>query len=676
MRFDLKGKIKNTEVPISKPLFPLFEAIVNSIQAIEERFNDAFAQIKAEGEISVHINSVFVQQSVSDSAPRYESIEGFDITDNGCGFNNKNYNSFDTSDSTFKISKGGKGVGRFDWLVAFDHVEIVSNYKEFGDNHYKKRIFKFSLDDITENQVLPSDTEVFSTLVSLNEFNTRYSDKAPKHLKSIANAILDHFLAYFILERCPRITVKDDQDSISLDILYKEKINGEIAHDKIDINGKSFELISVKYFDPRQAIHRLVFCADHREVDDVDLRNYIGLLNKKIIDDKGNEFVYAGYLLGQYLNDTVNLSRTNFSFGNEKNLFTDVTKDDLVNNSTCFIKNFLGTYFDDQKAKNKNRVTEYIIREKPIYRPLLKYKTEQLEEVMSTLPDDKLDIELYKLMRDFEHEVAEKCQEYINAIKDPRNKEKYKQSLFDYINEMNDIGKTSLARYIVHRKVVLELLIETLNLRENDDKENYQLEKCVHELVCPLKYTSDQLTYEQMNLWLIDERLSYHSYLASDLEFRQITDGEIDSRERPDTIIYDNPLSFSDAEKPKNSITIIEFKRPGRDDYNWNNYPKSQVIDYIEKIKKNEGKNYKGRPITFNPNMMFDCYIICDLAPSLRALVTKDGFTAYPDGEGYYCYIDTMNAHIKVVSFDKMVADSKMRNEILFHKLFKPDIEN
>src|SRR5438445_350516 len=36
MKIDLAGKIKNTQLPRSKALLPMFEAVVNSFQAIED----------------------------------------------------------------------------------------------------------------------------------------------------------------------------------------------------------------------------------------------------------------------------------------------------------------------------------------------------------------------------------------------------------------------------------------------------------------------------------------------------------------------------------------------------------------------------------------------------------------------------------------------------------------
>jgi len=37
MRTDLIGRIKNTHLPVSKPLLPVLEAVSNSLHAIEDR---------------------------------------------------------------------------------------------------------------------------------------------------------------------------------------------------------------------------------------------------------------------------------------------------------------------------------------------------------------------------------------------------------------------------------------------------------------------------------------------------------------------------------------------------------------------------------------------------------------------------------------------------------------
>jgi hypothetical protein len=45
--------------------------------------------------------------------------------------------------------------------------------------------------------------------------------------------------------------------------------------------------------------------------------------------------------------------------------------------------------------------------------------------------------------------------------------------------------------------------------------EKYPLESVVHNLIFPMRRTSNDILYSQQNLWLIDERLSYRSFIVS-----------------------------------------------------------------------------------------------------------------------------------------------------------------
>lgn len=84
----------------SKALWPLYEAVVNSIQAIEDSEN------KEKGKITIQIIREESGQNSLKGEERLERIESFVITDNGSGMNTQNYKSFNTAYSTLKIQKG------------------------------------------------------------------------------------------------------------------------------------------------------------------------------------------------------------------------------------------------------------------------------------------------------------------------------------------------------------------------------------------------------------------------------------------------------------------------------------------------------------------------------------------------------------------------------------------
>jgi hypothetical protein len=56
-------------------------------------------------------------------------IQSVTIRDNGIGFNDANFDSFSTPDSEYKLSRGGKGLGRFICLQVFSKIEVTSIYK-------------------------------------------------------------------------------------------------------------------------------------------------------------------------------------------------------------------------------------------------------------------------------------------------------------------------------------------------------------------------------------------------------------------------------------------------------------------------------------------------------------------------------------------------------------------
>ena len=107
----------------SEALLPVFEAVVNSIQAIEDAKMDV-----DKGVIQVVIGRN-MQGDLFDCEGRKEpEIESFEIIDNGIGFTQENFDSFMKVGSKYKVARGGKGVGRFTWLKAFKEVEIESVY--------------------------------------------------------------------------------------------------------------------------------------------------------------------------------------------------------------------------------------------------------------------------------------------------------------------------------------------------------------------------------------------------------------------------------------------------------------------------------------------------------------------------------------------------------------------
>ena len=107
MESNLKGRLRNTNLPKSNALLPLFEAVVNSIHSIDERIEKQKDLDMSIAFIHIH----FVRSSQTSFDKRKSELIGFKIEDNGIGFNEENFNSFKKLDSDYKISKGCRGIG-------------------------------------------------------------------------------------------------------------------------------------------------------------------------------------------------------------------------------------------------------------------------------------------------------------------------------------------------------------------------------------------------------------------------------------------------------------------------------------------------------------------------------------------------------------------------------------
>lgn len=159
---NLQGRLRNTALPKSHGLLPVFEAVVNSIHSLEEKGN-----LASNGQITLE----FIRSDQSlldfDKGADPSEIVGFVIKDNGIGFNDINMLSFETLDSDHKIDKGCRGVGRLLWLKAFDRVEVSSVFEDQeGDLH--KRSFTFDAKNgVKTTESLPSSDKDTQTSLRL-----------------------------------------------------------------------------------------------------------------------------------------------------------------------------------------------------------------------------------------------------------------------------------------------------------------------------------------------------------------------------------------------------------------------------------------------------------------------------------------------------------------------------
>lgn len=652
MQIDIKGKINEKKLAFSNTLLPLYEAIVNSMQAIEE---DSATKIGI-----IEIDIVRSGQQTLD-ATVLPAIVDFYIKDNGVGFNSKNYESFNFAHSTYKFEKGGKGIGRFTWLRAFGKAEIESRFFENGTWNLRTFNFEPTKLGIEKHQLVSvTGTAERYTIVKLRGLKEDYKKWCNNNVEDIAFKIIEHCFIYFLNNSCPRILINDMGTQIVVNDLFNIFTKGQVKTQKLEIRTSAFTLNTVKLYSSKMD-NKIHYCANTREVQNDKISTEIPELDNLLYDKEGKPFSIAIYVEGSFLDGNVNDERTSINFSKGTLEFDEqVTQEELRKAITEKIQ----TEFDDEieqlSIARIARVKEFVTHH-PRYRQLLKYKENEIRKIPSTLAEDKMEIELFKIQQALELDVKKEASEVLKFIDNDEDRERFRDKHKELYIKIIDVGNSKLSEYVIHRKLVLDLFQKLL--------EEKATERAVHNLIFPLQTLSDEIGFDEHNLWMIDDKLSYHKYLASDKRFKTIDMINSDSAERPDLIVFNRPFAFANDNKPYQSIVLIEFKRPMRDDYTDEENPIQQINRYAREIIEGEAKDKHNREFDFRENTPIYAYIVCDLTRKLKAYAKDGGYRPLPSGDGFFFFNDNYNMYVEIMSFDKILSDSRERNRVLFDKL-------
>ena len=658
---DLPGRVKNFELPRTKPLMPLFETIVNSIYAIEERQQiendvDGYINIQIVREAQMRVQTEGIDSSIND-------ITGFVVTDNGIGFDENNMKSFLQSDSTYRAEKGGKGVGRFTWLKAFKSAKIESSFKEEED--WVQRKFSFSLEEkeINDSLVDIEPQQDNKTVVSLEECLLPYKKNLPKKGEVIATKIMQHCFIYLMSSKCPKIKVLDDDQIYYINVMFDERIKKEAEKVEFKIGTEIFSLLHTQIEDASFGASKIFLYANDRMVQEINLEKEIVDLDKNLYSEKG--YFYAGILSGKFLDENVGTNRTSFDIVDSTNDTSEIGMNQIILKASESVEEYLVDYLSEVKEKKEERVRKYIKTDAPQYGHLLKYMPEDVAAIKPYLPESKLDDELYKIKRRFDTQLKRDNEEIIKTLDvGAANLDSYKEKFQQQFVKISEANKASLAEYVAHRKIILELLKKGI---QSDDFGKYSKEAYIHNLIYPMRRTSDEIEYQAHNLWLIDERLAYCDYISSDIPFDNNP-----KEDRTDVMILDKPVAVSDEPntgREYETIVILELKKPMRNDYTQAENPIIQMLGYVDKISSNEMKDKNGRIIKTGENTQFYLYAVCDITSKLKKIAEDYDFIETPDKRGMYKYHEKKRSYIEILSFDKIIDDAGKRNRILFEKL-------
>jgi len=645
---------------------PVIELIVNGIQAIDETS-------RKDGKINVRVQRGR-QGELDGSLPE---IVGFEVEDNGIGFTEKHSKSFDTLYTDQKIAEGGKGFGRFVGLKYFEDLHVSSVYSD--GKSLKSRSFSMGKEHeiIVHQQVTPSNgtsTGSTVTLDTLKEGNHKFD----KTLPTVARYLVERLLPYFITQgyTCPEIVLaeQDGSGSIRLNDYVSSKLYDGIQ--EISIEHKTFCIEAFKeveefyvrvfkLYAPRNQRSRISLVAHKREVPGSPLQEYIPEFADDFFEadqtgESGRErnYIIKAYVFGAYLDRNVSLERGGFEFSKDVDLIYGISQTQIEQNAARIAREAVGTEITSRQQRKLERVRTYVDKQAPWHKTIL----ENID--LSSMPYNPTADEIEALLNreKFAQEVS--IRRDVAVLLAETNIDRFKGSVAKIVRKVSGRSKNELIHYIALRRTVLDIFEKSL---ESDESGVYSREKVIHDIIFPQKGNSDDTPYHEHNLWMIDERLTFTAFVSSDQPI------DSSNKDRPDILVYDHRVLFRGDNEPSNPVTIFEFKRPGRDDFanpSSDDDPVKQIVRYVNLLIDGNEKTLNGRRISVANNTPFYGYIVCDLTPKVERWIEREkDFQAMPDRQGWYKWHSVNNLYIEVLSWDKVLKDAKMRNQIFFQKL-------
>lgn len=384
-----------------------------------------------------------------------------------------------------------------------------------------------------------------------------------------------------------------------------------------------------------------------------DLTNKIG---QPFFSDENNEkYVIIAVVRGDAFESRLNDARTGINLSPR-----------TVEQIVSLVSEIIQTKEHDQIDKIKEEQSTDLntaLRENPILRLGLKGKT--VHDYVASKPNNwsseqfvsDLAIERFRATNDLTKQI-------IAAASNAAN---YESTIAEIVEKIDESKKEALAEYVIHRRNIISP-VETARKFQGDGK--HAPEDTIHDLVFRRFSDNVALNYFEHNLWLIDDALAFMPYVSSD---RTLHGGRRKKGDKvSDLIFYDDSMILGDNDGT--TLTIVEFKKPSRDDYVFGqekNDPVLQVIQTLDKataaggISKSDGTHF-----SFAGVVRKFAYIVADLTPTLLDVLRTHDFKNDWNPKVFVRYRDTGSIFVQALGYDTLVENAKKRNQAFFSVLF------
>ncbi len=478
------------------------EALTNAIQA-------------GGTEIEVRLNFASKQHSLIEDERNF--LHEIEVIDNGEGFTAENLEYFDEICTSHKDSIGGKGVGRLSYLKYGSLVKITSQLPtELVTFPYTA---KFSLSDVNRTAKIGP----LKTSVSISD----PKDQVYTQVTKLINAICDDLrLLLFLKKRSGQhISIKfwhnstqPHPETYSFD---SNDISPEIEG-SFDIEGVNFECYLFR--DTNRKGISAMLCADEVCVEEI------------VVSKRFDVCRYVLSVTSPYLDSHSNIERKKIELPSGEDgpdIFSPISRERLVQEirSQCIkMVNQVGAgEIDSFKEQNIAKLRTYY--------PFIS---------LDSFGGSAAFLDAEEVVRAYRSQQARREDKIIEDLARGQGVS---------WDDVSHLASEDLARYIVHRALLIDSL---LNL-PNEAKED-----AVHNAILPKG--SDGSDIRTNNVWIVDDKFLSYSSVYSDQTLRRIISNVTDNAtsklgRKPDIAAF----FTADSDNNPNKLVIIEFKKPGTD---------------------------------------------------------------------------------------------------------------
>lgn len=661
---------QDVRVPKSKPLLPIFEAVSNSLDAISDG--------KGEGTIRITVLREPTELDGKRGAPHT-----FIVEDNGVGFTQENIDAFDQLYSDRKAQHGGKGRGRFAFLKVFREAMIESVFEEDGRLKSRKFIFDLAYMGQQKSSPLPGAGKV-RTKITLSGMRPEFATTVPRDTTILAREFILHFLPVLLSNRKVEIIVNDGEE-IRLSEFFHTYLLIETEREQFQIGRRTFSLVAAKMRPKSGLRHRLILAASAREVRGDPLEKSIPVLASGPIEmeHEPEGFFFVAVVEGAFLDEAVDPMRVTFTDEDDENEADENGEPDepLVSRGDLFgepqsirqirlealkiVRHQLEPYIAAAIEQRTRAISNYIQRDGMGYH-FLRSEIPELAKNLRSTDDQAIESSLHAAAYVERRKRSAQANQLLSATPKEKSEEAYFKKWTRIVDSLGDVAKSDLANYVAHRRVIIDLVADVI---KTTPEGSYRREEVIHSIVFPKGEQSGSVGYEQQNLWLIDERLTFHEHLYSDISISRITGGTLDSGQRPDLAIFEAGFAaFHDGTRPPSQLVVVELKQPARNDASRDD-PVGKTLEYVEKLKAGKAKTEGGAVIDIQNGALTTVYLLADWTADFRRYLKREDFKEMPGDVGQYRYRDGENIMFIAMSFERLIENARRRNRIFFRKL-------